>query len=33
MQVAELAAGLVGQGVVSFGIGGDEERGPAGWFA
>jgi adenosine deaminase/aminodeoxyfutalosine deaminase len=32
MQVAELAAGLVGQGVVSFGIGGDEQRGPAGWF-
>lgn len=32
MQVAELAAGYVDDGVVSFGIGGDEERGPAGWF-
>ena len=32
MQVAELAARLVGQGVVSFGIGGDEQRGPAAWF-
>jgi adenosine deaminase/aminodeoxyfutalosine deaminase len=32
MQVAELAAGLRGHGVVSFGIGGDEERGPAEWF-
>ena len=32
MQVAELAAERVGQGVVSFGIGGDEERGPAAWF-
>jgi adenosine deaminase/aminodeoxyfutalosine deaminase len=32
MQVAELAARLVGQGVVSFGIGGDEQRGPASWF-
>ena len=32
MQVAELAARWVGQGVVSFGIGGDEQRGPAGWF-
>jgi aminodeoxyfutalosine deaminase len=32
MQVAELAAARVGQGVVSFGIGGDEQRGPAGWF-
>ena len=32
MQVAELAAGCVDDGVVSFGIGGDEERGPAGWF-
>lgn len=32
MQVAELAAGYVDDGVISFGIGGDEERGPAGWF-
>ena len=32
MQVARLAAELVGQGVVSFGIGGDEQRGPADWF-
>jgi adenosine deaminase/aminodeoxyfutalosine deaminase len=32
MQVAELAADRVGHGVVSFGIGGDEERGPAAWF-
>jgi len=32
MQVARLAAELVGQGVVSFGIGGDEQRGPAEWF-
>lgn len=32
MRVAELAAGLTGNGVVSFGIGGDEERGPAEWF-
>ncbi len=32
MRVAELAAGYVGHGVVSFGIGGDEERGPAAWF-
>ena len=32
MQVAEIAAGYVDDGVVSFGIGGDEERGPAGWF-
>jgi adenosine deaminase/aminodeoxyfutalosine deaminase len=32
MQVAHLAAERVGQGVVSFGIGGDEQRGPAGWF-
>jgi aminodeoxyfutalosine deaminase len=30
--VAELAAVLVNDGVVSFGIGGDEERGPAEWF-
>ncbi len=32
MQVAELAAGYVDDGVISFGIGGDEERGPAEWF-
>jgi aminodeoxyfutalosine deaminase len=32
MEVAELAAGRVGNGVVSFGIGGDEVRGPAEWF-
>jgi adenosine deaminase/aminodeoxyfutalosine deaminase len=32
MQVAELAAEYVDDGAVSFGIGGDEERGPAGWF-
>jgi aminodeoxyfutalosine deaminase len=32
MQVAELAAERVGNGVVSFGIGGDEVRGPAEWF-
>ena len=32
MQVAELAAGRVDQGVVAFGIGGSEERGPAEWF-
>lgn len=32
MQVAELAAEYVDDGVVSFGIGGDEDRGPAGWF-
>ena len=32
MQVAELAAEYVDDGVVSFGIGGDEERGPASWF-
>jgi len=32
MQVAELAVGYVDDGVVSFGIGGDEERGPAGLF-
>ena len=30
--VAELAAAHVHDGVVAFGIGGDEERGPAGWF-
>lgn len=32
MQVAELAAERVDDGVVSFGIGGDEQRGPAAWF-
>jgi aminodeoxyfutalosine deaminase len=32
MQVAELAAERVRQGVVGFGIGGSEERGPAEWF-
>ncbi len=32
MEVARLAAGLVDDGVISFGIGGDEERGPANWF-
>lgn len=32
MRVAELAAERVNCGVVSFGIGGDEERGPAEWF-
>lgn len=32
MQVAELAAARVNDGVVAFGIGGDEERGPAAWF-
>jgi len=32
MKVAELAAERVGDGVVSFGIGGDEARGPAEWF-
>jgi len=31
-QVAELAAERVSTGVVSFGIGGDEVRGPAEWF-
>ena len=31
-QVAELSAARVGDGVVAFGIGGDEERGPAQWF-
>ncbi len=30
--VAELAAERVGKGVVAFGIGGSEERGPAEWF-
>ena len=32
MRVAELAAGRVDRGVVAFGIGGSEERGPAHWF-
>jgi len=32
MQVAEFAAERVGDGVISFGIGGDEQRGPAEWF-
>jgi aminodeoxyfutalosine deaminase len=32
MRVAELAAERAGQGVVAFGIGGSEERGPAEWF-
>jgi adenosine deaminase/aminodeoxyfutalosine deaminase len=32
-RVAELAAERVGDGAVAIGIGGDEERGPAGWFA
>lgn len=32
MQVAELAAERTGQGVVAYGIGGSEERGPAEWF-
>jgi adenosine deaminase/aminodeoxyfutalosine deaminase len=32
MRVAELAAERVEQGVVAFGIGGSEERGPAEWF-
>ena len=32
MQVAELAAERVNDGVVAFGIGGDEKRGPAAWF-
>ena len=31
-QVAELAAARVNRGVVAIGIGGSEERGPAGWF-
>jgi adenosine deaminase/aminodeoxyfutalosine deaminase len=32
MQVAELAAARIGRGVVAYGIGGSEERGPASWF-
>ncbi|MFB3826854.1 MAG: adenosine deaminase [Bryobacteraceae bacterium] len=32
MRVAELAAERVDRGVVAYGIGGNEERGPAGWF-
>lgn len=32
MAVAELAAERVDQGVIAFGIGGSEERGPAEWF-
>jgi adenosine deaminase/aminodeoxyfutalosine deaminase len=32
MQVAELAAARVNDGVAALGIGGDEERGPAAWF-
>jgi adenosine deaminase/aminodeoxyfutalosine deaminase len=32
VQVAELAAERVNEGVVAFGIGGDEESGPAAWF-
>jgi len=32
MEVAELAGERVNDGVVAFGIGGDEERGPAPWF-
>ncbi len=33
MRVAELAAERASQGVIAFGIGGSEERGPAEWFA
>jgi adenosine deaminase/aminodeoxyfutalosine deaminase len=32
MQVAELAAERTNEGVISYGIGGDEARGPAEWF-
>ena len=32
MRVSELAAERVNDGVVAFGIGGDEEHGPAAWF-
>jgi aminodeoxyfutalosine deaminase len=32
MEVAQLAAARVDDGVVAFGIGGDEQRGPAQWF-
>lgn len=32
MQVARLAAERIDRGVVAFGIGGSEERGPAAWF-
>ncbi|PYT31692.1 MAG: adenosine deaminase [Acidobacteria bacterium] len=32
MKVAELAVERVNNGVISFGIGGDEQRGPAEWF-
>ena len=32
MQVAEMASQWVGDGVLAFGIGGDEVRGPAEWF-
>ncbi len=33
IEVARLAAERVAERVVAFGIGGDEERGPAGWFS
>lgn len=33
MQVAEMAAERIDRGVIAFGIGGSEERGPAKWFA